>query len=183
VRRLALLGMAIALVAAGCGGGSKVRDVPDEEGGDPRVAGESALKLPPYPKEQDLLRFEMHPRTAFDYFVDGSSITVLEEGVVRFVVVVRTANAANISYEGFRCITRERKTYAHARRDGGWVMTKDPGWVSIGPRETAGFRHELYWNYFCPGKHIISSVREGVDALRFGGHRDARPEGTMTGGD
>jgi hypothetical protein len=177
VSRAALLALALVTVAAGCGG-PKVRDVPDEEEGEPRAAQEAPLKLPPYPKEQDLLRFEVQPRTAFDYFVDGSSILVLEEGVVRFAVVVRTASAANVSYEGLRCITRERRTYARAGRDGSWIVAKD-GWVPVGPRATAGFRHELYWNYFCPGKRIISSSREGVDALRFGGHPDARPEGSM----
>jgi len=176
-----LIALASALVAVGCGG-PKVRDVPDEETGEPRTAQESALKLPPYPKEQDLLRFEVLPRTAFDYFVDGSSLVVLEEGVVRFTAVVRTAAATNVSYEGFRCLTRERRTYARADRDGKWILAKD-GWVNVGPRATAGFRHELYWNYFCPGKRVIGSRREGIDALQMGGHWDARPEGTMTGGD
>jgi hypothetical protein len=177
VRQAPFLALAFVLVVAGCGG-PKVRDVPDEEEGEPRAAQESALKLPPYPREQDLLRFEVQPRTAFDYFVDSSSILVLEEGVVRFTAVVRTASATNVSYEGFRCITRERRTYARASRDGKWIEAKD-GWVNVGPRATAGFRHELYWNYFCPGKRIISSSREGIDALRFGGHPDARPEGSM----
>ncbi|MGE5794291.1 MAG: CNP1-like family protein [Bacteroidota bacterium] len=181
MKRAAILALVCVFGAAGCGG-SKVRDVPDEESGDPRVAQESAVKLPPYPKEQDLLRFEIQPRTAFDYLVDGSSIAVLEEGEVRFAVVVRTANAVNVSYEGFRCISRERRVYARASRDGNWIIAKD-GWVPVGPRPVAGFRHELYWNYFCPGKRIISSTREGVDALRFGGHRDARPEGSMAGND
>jgi hypothetical protein len=179
VKRLALLTLAAALAAAGCAG-PKVRDVPDEAGDEPGAARETAVKLPPYPKEQDLLRFEVQPRTAFDYFVDGTSIVVLEEGVVRFAVVARTATAVNVSYEGFRCITRERRIYAHASRDGAWIAPKDPGWVPVGPRAVAGFRHELYWNYFCPGKRIIGSPREGLDALRSGGHPDARPESSFT---
>ena len=182
MRRLALLGLAIALAAGGCGG-SKVQvpvpEAPTEEGDEPGVKGEAPVKLPPYPKEQDLMRFEMQPRTAFEYFVDASSISVLDEGIVRVTVVVRAASAVNVSYEGFRCITRERKTYARANRDGAWIPAKDPSWVPVGPRATAGFRHELYWHYFCPGKRVISSAREGVDALRFGGHPDARPEGSM----
>ena len=181
MRRLAILWLAIALAAGGCGGAKKVHEAPDEEGEEPGAPREAAIKFPPYPKQQDLLRFEMHPRTAFEYFVDGSSISVLDDGVVRFAVVVRTATAVNVSYEGYRCITRERRTYGRANRDGTWIPVKDAGWVSVGPREVSGFRHELYWHYFCPGKRAISSVREGVDALRFGGHPDARPEGTMAG--
>jgi hypothetical protein len=181
MRRFALLALVLALTAGGCGGsGTKVHEAPDEEGDDPGAPRrEAAVKFPPYPKEQDLLRFEMHPRTAFEYFVDGSSISIVDGGIVRFAVVLRTANAANVSYEGYRCVSRERRTYGRANRDGTWIPAKDPGWVSVGPREVSGFRHELYWHYFCPGKRIISSVREGTDALRFGGHPDARPEGTM----
>jgi hypothetical protein len=175
-----MLWLAIALAAGGCGGAKKVPEAPDGEGEEPGAPREAAVKFPPYPKEQDLLRFEMQPRTAFEYFVDGSSISVLDDGVVRFAVVVRTTSAVNVSYEGYRCATRERRTYARASRDGTWIAVKDPSWVSVGPRSVAGFRHELYWHYFCPGKRAISSAREGVEALRLGGHPDARPEGTLT---
>lgn len=179
MRRLAILGLAIALAASGCAGrGAKVQEAPEGEGEEPGAPREARVRLPPYPKEQDLLRFEVQPRTAFEYFVDGSSISVLDDGVVRFAVVVRTASAVNVSYEGYRCATRERRTYARASRDGTWIAVKDPSWVSVGPRSVAGFRHELYWHYFCPGKRPIGSAREGVDALRLGGHPDARPEGT-----
>jgi hypothetical protein len=181
VKRAALLALAAVLVAGCGGGGSSARGVPGEDGNDPGVAREAPLKLPPYPKEQDLLRFEVQPRTGFDHLVDGASIALVDEETVRFTVVVRTAGAVNVSYEGFRCITRERTVYARASRDGAWIAVKDPGWVPLGPREITGFRHELYWNYFCPGKRPISSVREGIDALRAGGHRDARPEGSMAG--
>ncbi len=184
MRRLALLGMAIALVAAGCGGAKPLVSAEEvEQPGTPLGATvEPQVKFPPVPKDQDLLRFDVAPRTGLEYFVDPASISLPGEGIVRFTVVARSASAANVSYEAFRCITRERKVYARANRDGAWLAAKDSGWVPVGPRETAGFRHELYWNYFCPGKHVISSAREGVDALRFGGHRDARPEGSMTGG-
>jgi hypothetical protein len=177
VRRLAILWLALALAAGGCGG-TKMYEFPVEEGEEPRGPREAAVKFPPYPKEQDLLRFEVQPRTAFEYFVDGSSISLVDGGLVRFAVVVRTASAVNVSYEGYRCISRERRTYGRANRDGAWIPLKDAGWVSVGPREVSGFRHELYWHYFCPGKRAISSPREGVDALRLGGHPDARPEGT-----
>jgi len=188
MRRLAHLALVLALAAGGCGGGggaggAKVHEAPGgEEGDDPGAPPrEATVKFPPYPKEQNLLRFEMQPRTAFEYFVDGSSISIEDGGIVRFAVVVRTASAVNVSYEGYRCASRERRTYGRANRDGTWIPAKDPGWVSVGPREVSGFRHELYWHYFCPGKRVISSVREGVDAVRSGGHPDARPEGTMAG--
>jgi hypothetical protein len=185
VKRLAGLALGVAVAAAGCGGAKPLvsPEEVDQPGAPLGARVEPAVKLPPVPKkDQDLLRFDVAPRTGLEYFVDPASISLPGEDIVRFTVVARSASAANVSYEGFRCITRQYKVYARTNRDGAWVAAKDPGWVPVGPRETGGFRHELYWNYFCPGKRIIGSAREGVDALRLGGHRDARPDGSMTGG-
>lgn len=177
---LAAIALAVAVgVAAGC---AKPL-VSSEEADDPAAPRtplvEPAVSLPPIPKDQDLLRFDVVPRTALEYFVDSSSISLPGEGIVRFTVVARTESAANVSYEGFRCITREHKIYARASRDGVWVAVKDPGWAVISDRTTPMYRRELYWNFLCPAKYPISRPREGADALRFGRHPNARPEGSL----
>lgn len=179
MKRFAAAGLAAALVAAGCAG-SRQPDLAADEGDEPAGPREAAVKLPSLPKEEDLLRFEVRPQTALEYLVDSTSISLPDRDLVRFTVVARSSAAMNVSYEGFRCIARERKVYARASREGAWVTAKNAGWVPLGPRATAGFRHELFWNYFCPGKRTIASTGEGVDALRRGGHPDARPEGTLT---
>jgi hypothetical protein len=174
--------LAAALLASGCGGSKSRMDAP-VEGEEPGASREAALKLPAYPKSGDLLPFKVQPQTALEYFVDRSSVSVYNDGIdaiVRFTVVARSAQAENVSYEGFRCIERERKVYAHGRKDGTWLPVKDSGWLPLGPRETAGFRYELFWNYFCPKRRAIASARQGVDALRLGGHPDSLQDGTMS---
>ena len=181
MRQLLLIGIAVALATAGCSGAKPLISAEEsDEPGAPRTAVEPEVKLPPVPKEQGLLPFAVYPRTEIEYFVDPASISLPGEGIVRFTVVARSSAAVNISYEGFRCLTRENKVYARANRDGAWIPTKGAGWDPISDRTTPMFRRELYWNFLCPGKHTISSPREGVDALRLGRHPNARPEGTMT---
>jgi CNP1-like family protein len=173
--------LAAAIATAGCSGPAPL--VTAEEIDDPaspqHAKVEPEVKLPPFPKEQVLIRYDVTPRTSLEYFVDSTSISLPGEGIVRFTVVAKNAAAENVSYEGFRCSTREHKVYARANRDGAWVMVKGASWEPVSERTTQMFRRELYWNFFCPGKYLINTPREGVDALRFGRHPKARPEGTF----
>jgi CNP1-like family len=173
--------LAVAIATAGCAGPAPL--VPPEEIDDPaspqRAKVEPEVKLPPFPKQQALIRYDVTPRTSLEYFVDPTSISLPGEGIVRFTVVAKAAAAENVSYEGFRCSTREHKVYARADRDGAWVIAKGAGWEPISERTTQMFRRELYWNFFCPGKYTINTPREGVDALRSGRHPNARPEGSF----
>jgi hypothetical protein len=179
VRALAAAALAAALGLGGCAKPLVTDAERDPTAAPGSVTIEPAVVLPPLPKDQDLLRFDVFPRTALEYFVDATSIALPGEGIVRFTVVARTASAANVSYEGFRCITREHKIYARGSRGGAWTMTKDPGWEPISDRSTPMYRRELYWNFLCPAKHAVSSPREGADALRYGRHPNARPEGSL----
>ncbi|HTO47823.1 MAG TPA: CNP1-like family protein [Burkholderiales bacterium] len=173
--------LAAAIAAAACSGPAPLvsADQVDDPASPQRAKVEPEVKLPPFPKEQTLIRYDVTPKTSLEYFVDSTSITLPGEGLVRFTVVAKNASAENVSYEGFRCSTREHKIYARANRDGAWVIVKGASWEPVSERTTQMFRRELYWNFFCPGKHTINTPREGVDALRFGRHPDARPEGSM----
>ncbi len=179
MRRTRLLAFAAAFALAGCAQPLVSEDQRDPTATPGSFALEPAVVLPPYPSDQNLLKFDVVPRTGLDFFVDAASISLPGEGVVRFTVVARSDSAANVSYEGFRCITREHKLYARAGRGGTWTMTKDPGWEPVSDRTTPMYRRELYWHFLCPAKHTISSPREGADALRFGRHPNARPEGSL----
>jgi len=181
VKPLTAFALAAVIAVSACSGPTPL--VTAEEVDDPaspqRAKVEPEVKLPSFPKEQTLIRYDVTPKTSLEYFVDSTSISLPGEGIVRFTVVAKTASAENVSYEGFRCITREHKIYARANRDGAWVMVKGAGWEPVSERTTPMFRRELYWNFFCPSKHTINTPREGVDALRFGRHPNARPEGSL----
>jgi hypothetical protein len=132
---------------------------------------ELALQLPAAPKSTDLLEFNPGRRTTLRFFVDPAALTVGTDGIIRFTVVIRgDGDASNVSYEGIRCKTRERKVYAYGRADGTWNPVRGPVWMKIGGPDHEGYRFALYEYYFCPSRQSIATAREGVEALRRGGH-------------
>jgi hypothetical protein len=115
--------------------------------------------------------------TSFEFYIDGASLAVGEDGVVRYVLVARSAQGAeSVSFEGMRCSTREVRIYAIGTGDGGWTRSAGP-WRRIAPREIQRWHNALYNEYFCPLGNPIHSPREGVAALRRGGH----PSRALTG--
>ena len=79
---------------------------------------EQLTQLPAYPDEKNLMAFDAGAVSDNQYFVDTTSIKIGEDGVIRFSLVIKSsAGALNVSYEGIRCATRERKavSYTHLR--------------------------------------------------------------------
>jgi CNP1-like family len=135
---------------------------------------EQKTQLPGPPSTGDLIAFDAGPTRRLDFFVDAASVSVGVDGVVRFTVVAKSDSASNVSYEGIRCQTAERKVYAHARPDGTWYQPKDAAWAKIGNQILEGHRFVLYQDYFCPARVSIKTAAEGVDALKRGGHPRAQ---------
>src|SRR5690348_12438531 len=77
---------------------------------------EIQAQLPPYPKPENLLQFDAGPASTNLHYVDAPSLTVGEDGVIRFSLVIKSPSGAmNVSYEGIRCQTAEKRTYAYGR--------------------------------------------------------------------
>lgn len=146
-----------------------------------KPAKENAIRLPPAPKGEDLIRFDMGPaRRGFEHFVDSASLAVGEDGVVRYVLVVKSdMGAENVSYEGIRCVTRERKVYAHGRRDGSWRELREPEWEKIGQAQLEGPIFVLYEDFFCPGRSAVKSAGEAIAALKKGFHPRSSDDASM----
>jgi hypothetical protein len=129
---------------------------------------EEAVALPAYPKGDQLIEFFIAAKSEFRFFIDAASLSVGNDGVVRYVLIARSpAGVENVSFEGLRCATGEVRIYALGR-DGGWAGR--PGvWRKIEPRSVQRWHNALYREYFCLRKAPIGSAREGVEALRRGG--------------
>lgn len=57
----------------------------------------------------------------FRFFVDAATLSVSDDGIVRYVLVARSPGGVdNVSLEGMRCATSEVRIYALGR-DGAWV--------------------------------------------------------------
>jgi hypothetical protein len=130
---------------------------------------EIQAQIPPYPKEENLVRVDAGRATSHQFYVDASSVTLGEDGVMRYTVVVRAGGGAtNVSFEGMRCETREQKLYALGRADKTWVRARDPQWHRIELRELTPHRYVLYREYFCAERTRPTAPKRALEALRRG---------------
>lgn len=135
---------------------------------------EGEVTLPAYPQDADLLEFYVSAATANRFFVDGKSLSIGSDGVVRFSLVVLTSGGAtNVSYEGLRCESREVKLYATGRADRTWSASQLAVWKRIENKSVNRHHAALSRDYFCPRGPRILSADEGRNALRRGKHPDA----------
>jgi hypothetical protein len=163
--------MLAALALAGCAGSSKAPSSDWEDANAARFAkeGDDALPaLPPAPRPAQLVEFSAGGTTDFKFYVDAGSLNVTPDGLVRYVLVARSASGAeNVAYEVLNCRLEEYRIYASGRNDGSWERLRAP-WRPLGPRTLA--QRVLAAEYFCPLRGTISSAAEGAMALRRGGH-------------
>jgi len=143
--------LAIALFAAGAAA-QQGRVQPIQPPPEVAEVGELAVPPPPYPVEANLIQFTLYNVTRNRYYVDGSSLTVGADKVIRFVLVIRSpSNASNVSFAGVRCKTREWKDYAYARNDRTWVEYKQAQWRFIQELGYNNFQYTLFDEFFCYG--------------------------------
>jgi hypothetical protein len=181
--RALALGLAAGLLLGGCAEGGrlnssiydKVVGKEREPESDPKA---DDLPLPPFPQAKNLLPFEANRSVSIKFFVDAPSIAPQPPDIVRFTLVGKgDGSAENVSYEGFNCTTGDRITYAWGKSDGTWSRARDATWRPIARTDVV--RVALYADYLCPGRRPVRTSADGVNALRMGGHPEAR---SNTGG-
>ncbi len=169
----ASVGLGVALAASA---------VAQQEGIDPRAPvpnfapkeevapAQLKIDLPQFPRPENLIPFDSGRMRQFQFFIDGQSLAVDANGLIRYTVVIKSATATNVSYELMSCRTRQRLTYAYGGLDGKWNVSKRDSWVDIGTQASGGYRFVLYQNYFCPAGNSIKTAAEGLYALKHAGH-------------
>lgn len=159
------------LTITGCAGKEIFKDEFDSE----KTWVELEAQLPKYPKRENFLAFDSGPASSNKYYVDSKSIQVGEDGVIRFSLIVESsAGAMNVSFEGIRCITRERKRYALGHNDGTWVESHVDDWQFMENSSQFYPQRELATYYFCPIRNIVGSPQEAIRALKAGIHPQVR---------
>lgn len=124
-------------------------------------------RIPSYPKTEDLVAFDAGAASAHRFYVDTRSLSVGEDGVVRYTLVIKAAGGAtNVTFEGIRCELREQKYYAVGRADGSWVRARNPQWRRIEGSDANRHHYVLYAEAFCSGKQPRESVSEVLQSLR-----------------
>ena len=130
---------------------------------------EQKPQLPPFPKDENLVKIQVDGGLSFDFFVDLESVGVGRDGVVRYTLVARSiGGAANIAYEGIRCKRRERKLYAFGRADKTWSAARNPQWASISDLPVNLIQATLHDAFFCPARIIVRDADEARRLLKSG---------------
>lgn len=128
---------------------------------------ELQAQLPAYPKEENLLPLYVSAATDNKFFVDGASISVGGDGVIRYTLVARSsAGASNVSFEGIRCATQEQKPYAFGHADGTWSKAQFSKWQPIRYQDLNRQHHVLYDDFFCPDGIAVASPDAAIKALK-----------------
>ncbi|MDQ7969780.1 MAG: CNP1-like family protein [Oxalicibacterium faecigallinarum] len=128
---------------------------------------EIAVQMPPAPKQEDLIEFYVSPTATQKFQLDAKSLSIGSDGVIRYTLVATsTSGAKNISYEGIRCETFERKLYAFGRDDGSWGRSRRDQWEGI-VRGRANNQHAiLSRDYFCSNLMIMGPEKNILQRLR-----------------
>lgn len=149
--------VALACFAGNVSGGLLVEADPDWKEGE--------VSMPPPVEESRLRSFYVSSASPNRFFVDEGSLSVGDDGVIRYTLVVRTPGGAeNITFEGLRCATGERRIYASGRKEGEWVPMKNSAWQPISDNAYNRPRAALAFEHFCDGP---AAPRDREHALRL----------------
>jgi len=143
-----------------------------DEDFEPKKWEEAVFELPAAPRAENLQPFYVSAIADNKFYIDLSSINIANDEVVRFAVVVESPSGVrNVSFEGIRCDTREKRLYAMGRSDGSWSRARNSRWERIiDPGAANRYHAALFLEYFCPTGLVVRTADEARDALRKGGH-------------
>lgn len=152
--RQAVLACSLLAICAGALAQSFDEEFDDEE----KPWQEIAVQLPPTPQQQNLAEFYLSPNATMKAYVDLNSVSIGTDKVVRYTVLTKTeGGAVNVMYEGMRCETWEKKTYAFGHPDGKWSRSRRDKWQPIRDIGANRIDGALFRDYFCDGKMIADN--------------------------
>lgn len=129
---------------------------------------EIEAQLPAAPKQENLLPFYVGPTATQEFEIDLSSVKLGEDGVIRYVLVATSPSGAkNVSFEGIRCETDERKLYAFGRPDGSWSRSRRDRWEKINSTAPNRQHAALAYDYFCENLTIAGDAQDMVERIRY----------------
>lgn len=168
VRLLALF--LVLLQGAVCSSSAMAEDDDEYE---PKQWQEIEAPFPPANVRGNLLPLYVSAATANKFYIDGASLSVGADGVIRYVMVVETPEGGrNVTFEGMRCDARARRIYASGRLDGTWSKARKSEWARVQDAYANRQHAALFLEYFCPNGIAVRSAAEARDALVRGGHPD-----------
>ena len=113
---------------------------------------------PPALSQEPLIAVDMPIHVSLKFGVDPASLTISKDGVVRYVMVAKSASGAtNTMYEGIRCSTGEYKTYARQGSGGQWSNAKDAQWRPLNDDNASRHALALARQGVCEGRSVAAN--------------------------
>lgn len=131
---------------------------------------EQQVELWAYPEDEDLLKVPEYSASAnLVQFIDAKTLSVGEDGVVRYTVVLESATGVrNVSLEGLRCDSNEYRVYGYGTRDKKVRPLKSSAWKPLYKTKNKGFRKRLAENLICNGYGSPNSQERILEQLEHG---------------
>lgn len=127
---------------------------------------ELPLQLPALPGREGLIPFPVSPDSSASFFIDEKSLSLGADGIVRYTLLVRASGGAeNLSYEGIRCATAERRLYALGRGSE-WVLSRNDAWQRIVDNAFNRQHAVLAKDFFCPPGSVLPDRETIVRQLK-----------------
>ncbi|MCY0388915.1 CNP1-like family protein [Robbsia sp. Bb-Pol-6] len=124
--------------------------------------------LPALPSNGNLLPFDLSQRSGMKYMIDGKSVSVGADGVVRYTVVIDSPSGTrNIRYEGMHCASYRWRLYSGTNSEGTAWDNASTDWARIEDSALNGYHGTLYNNYFCDNK-VPAKASNIVQNIRYG---------------
>lgn len=134
---------------------------------DEKVWSEAAAAPPAAFSTEVLIPFEVMKASALTYGVDPNTLTVGQDGVVRYVMVARSnSGALNVLYQGIRCATAQTKTYSRLSDKGTWNTSPDAEWQALSFRGPTRPAMILARQGVCEGRTITGNAQKILAALK-----------------
>jgi len=168
-RCLAIAGASLTLLAWSPGAQAQLQN-PDAE------PWQEAQSTPPAVFSTDQLQaFEVSKDAALSYGIDPKTLTVGNDGVVRYVLVARSANGAlNVLYQGIRCQTAQVKTYGRWNNQSSWNTSPKDDWQELSFRGASRPAMLLARGGVCDGRTITGNPQKILNTLKNGRPDSAR---------
>lgn len=96
--------------------------------------------------------------------IDENSITVGQDGAVRYILLVETQGGARtVTFEGVHCASWRVRIYATGRDDGTWSSLRNSEWEPIRNNAYNRMRYALAAEHFCDA---LAPPRNREEVLR-----------------
>lgn len=154
--------------------GSHAQEYGENEGVEDYIWKEGSNQLPDYPQDNDLLEVSGPPAYRnYQYLIDGKTLSVGADGVVRYSIVIRSPSGAdNVMFDGIRCTSSQIKNYAYGSTDMDgkkkFIQKQSATWKPFQSSGITGYAPILTANYFCNFEGIMLTRQEIIQNIKYG---------------